>query len=120
MHVPKAEKVRHHGRELSYILPHDAVANFAPLFCDIEGSTGLQLGIVSYGVSMTTLEEVFLQLENDKDEVEDFDNGSSKIVRSRAVSRSMSLQGRSGSSSSVILGEQFAEQIHGDMKGTIR
>lgn len=71
---------------------------------------------------MTTLEEVFLQLENDKEDHEDFDSGSSKIVRSRAVSRSMSLQGRSGSSSSVIIGENFAENIHisGDMKGTIR
>jgi hypothetical protein len=95
------------------------VANFAPLFTDIEGSTGQQLGIISYGVSMTTLEEVFLQLENDKEE--DFEHGSSKIVRSRAVSRSMSLQGRSGSSSSVIIGEQqFTDLCHGDAKGTIR
>lgn len=114
LHVPKAEKARHHGRELSYILPHDAVHNFAPLFSDIEGSTGQQLGILSYGVSMTTLEEVFLQLENDK-EGEDYESHT-KIVQSRAISRSMSLQGRSGSSTSVII--EPTESY--DMKGTIR
>lgn len=35
-HVPKAETARRHGRELSYILPHNAVDNFAPLFSAIE------------------------------------------------------------------------------------
>lgn len=35
-HVPKAEKARRHGRELSFILPHNAVNNFAPLFQAIE------------------------------------------------------------------------------------
>lgn len=35
-HVPKAEAARRHGRELSYILPHNAVDNFAPLFSAIE------------------------------------------------------------------------------------
>lgn len=35
-HVPQAERARRHGRELSYILPHDAVDCFAPLFVDIE------------------------------------------------------------------------------------
>lgn len=60
-HVTKAEKARRHGRELSFILPHDAVNNFAPLFSAIENeikTRTLRLGISSYGVSMTTLEEV--------------------------------------------------------------
>lgn len=117
LHVAKAEKNRHHGRELSYILPHDAVKNFAPLFNDIEGPAGTQLGILSYGVSMTTLEEVFLQLETNRDN-EDYENSSAmriKMVQSRAVSRSMSLQGRSGSSTSVIV-----ETMDMNGKGTIR
>lgn len=60
-HVNKAEKARRHGRELSFILPHDAVDNFAPLFSAIENeikTKASRLGISSYGVSMTTLEEV--------------------------------------------------------------
>lgn len=116
LHVPKAEKGRHHGRELSYVLPHDAVKNFAPLFNDIEGPTGTQLGILSYGVSMTTLEEVFLHLETSRDN-EDYESSAMRIkmVQSRAVSRSMSLQGRSGSSTSVII-----ETMDMNGKGTIR
>lgn len=116
LHVAKSEKGRHHGRELSYILPHDAVKNFAPLFNDIESAMGAQLGILSYGVSMTTLEEVFLHLETNREG--DEDEGSAmriKMVQSRAVSRSMSLQGRSGSSTSVII---EAMDVNG--KGTIR
>lgn len=35
-HVPRAEKARRHGRELSYILPHYAVHLFPPLFLAIE------------------------------------------------------------------------------------
>jgi len=60
-HVAKAEKARRHGRELSFILPHNAVDNFAPLFSAIEyeiNTRASRLGISSYGVSMTTLEEV--------------------------------------------------------------
>ena len=114
LHVAKAEKGRHHGKELSYILPHDAVNNFAPLFNDIEGLTGSQLGILSYGVSMTTLEEVFLHLERDDEDFE-ASNARIKMVQSRAVSRSMSLQGRSGSSTSVVI---ETTDING--KGTIR
>lgn len=35
-HVPKAEKARKHGKELSFILPHNAVEKFASLFSAIE------------------------------------------------------------------------------------
>uniref|UniRef100_A0A0U9HSY5 Putative ABCA protein n=1 Tax=Chrysomela populi TaxID=154003 RepID=A0A0U9HSY5_CHRPP len=35
-HVSKAEKARRHGRELSFILPHNAVEKFASLFSAIE------------------------------------------------------------------------------------
>ena len=60
-HVPKAERARRHGREYSFILPRDAVGEFAPLFEAIESeitNKTNRLGICSYGVSMTTLEEV--------------------------------------------------------------
>ena len=66
-HVNKAEKARRHGRELSFILPHNAVDNFAPLFSAIENeikTRTLKLGISSYGVSMTTLEEVTIKSLN--------------------------------------------------------
>lgn len=65
-HVPNAEKARRHGYELSFILPHDSVSKFPTLFGHIEAEikcTTSNLGIENYGVSMTTLEEVFLYLE---------------------------------------------------------
>lgn len=99
-HVAKAEKARRHGRELSFILPHDSVESFAPLFSAIEQeiqSKALRLGISSYGVSMTTLEEVFLHLEKDEETECTMDNMSKKMVRNRALSRSLSLQSKSTS-----------------------
>ncbi|XP_011864541.1 PREDICTED: ABC transporter A family member 1-like isoform X2 [Vollenhovia emeryi] len=71
-YVSRAEKVRRHGhQELSFILPYNSVENFAPLFSAIEHeieTRSSNLGISSYGVSMTTLEEVFLQLEKEEEE----------------------------------------------------
>ncbi|KAK6641556.1 hypothetical protein RUM44_013268 [Polyplax serrata] len=103
-HVNKAEKARRHGRELSFILPHDAVDNFAPLFSAIENeikTKASRLGISSYGVSMTTLEEVFLHLERDEEPDFTMDNLSKKMVRNRALSRSLSLQSKSTSYQSL-------------------
>nr|XP_049698966.1 cholesterol transporter ABCA5 [Helicoverpa armigera] len=98
-HVPRAEKARRHGRELSYILPHYAVHLFPPLFNAIEQEIKEKtnrLGITSYGVSMTTLEEVFLSLEGENaEETEAVEGVSSvKLVRARALSRSLSLQSK--------------------------
>ncbi|XP_073948704.1 LOW QUALITY PROTEIN: cholesterol transporter ABCA5-like [Choristoneura fumiferana] len=98
-HVPRAEKARRHGRELSYILPHYAVHLFPPLFQAIEHEIKdktNRLGITSYGVSMTTLEEVFLSLEGENaEEIEAVEGVSSvKLVRARALSRSLSLQSK--------------------------
>ncbi|XP_055621731.1 cholesterol transporter ABCA5-like [Toxorhynchites rutilus septentrionalis] len=118
-HVPKAEKARRHGRELSYILPHDAVNSFVSLFDDIEKEIRgkqLKLGICSYGVSMTTLEEVFLHLETQREEEqktgteEEEDNEdvsytvdslSRKVMKNRTLPRSLSLQERSNSYQSL-------------------
>lgn len=103
-HVAKAEKARRHGRELSFILPHNSVDNFAPLFSAIEQeikTKALRLGISSYGVSMTTLEEVFLHLEKDEETDCTMDNLSKKMVRNRALSRSLSLQSKSTSYQSL-------------------
>lgn len=123
-HVPKAERARRHGRELSYILPHDAVDFFAPLFSDIESeiiTKTQRLGICSYGVSMTTLEEVFLHLETQREEEDvpgNMENLSKKMVRNRALSRSLSLQGRSNSYESLQNEINNLNVTNG--KGTIR
>jgi ATP-binding cassette, subfamily A (ABC1), member 5 len=145
-HVPKAVKARRHGRELSYILPHDAVDFFAPLFEDIEREIATKtsrLGICSYGVSMTTLEEVFLHLETEegaetetsntdtRDGVSSsntaggysrIDSISKKIVKTRTMSRSLSLQGqRSERSHSYHSLKNFTDSQNYDLyRGTVR
>lgn len=118
-HVSKAEKARRHGRELSFILPHNSVENFAPLFSAIEQeikTKASRLGISSYGVSMTTLEEVFLHLEKDEETECTMDNLSKKMVRNRALSRSLSLQSKSTSYQSL-QNEGATVQTDGQVKG---
>lgn len=121
-HVSKSEKARRHGRELSFILPHNSVENFASLFSAIEQeikTKALRLGISSYGVSMTTLEEVFLHLEKDKETDCTMDNLSKKMVRNRAISRSLSLQSKSTSYQSL-QNEGATVQNDAQPKGELR
>lgn len=63
-YVETAKFNRHYGRELSYVLPRQYVASFPPLFSKLESLVNSgeanEMGFNSYGVSMTTLEEVCL------------------------------------------------------------
>ncbi|XP_026281728.1 cholesterol transporter ABCA5 isoform X3 [Frankliniella occidentalis] len=101
-YVHRAERARRHGRELSFILPHNAVNSFPDLFAAIEREVNTKrgLGVTSYGVAMTTLEEVFLHLERDEDEAETntvMENLSRSMLRNRAMSRSLSIPSKSTS-----------------------
>jgi len=49
------------GAELSYILPEHYVSVFPQMFADIEKKKE-SLGILGYGASVTTMEEVFMKL----------------------------------------------------------
>ncbi|XP_060587751.1 cholesterol transporter ABCA5-like isoform X2 [Ruditapes philippinarum] len=71
--VSGSEINRVHGKELDITLPYDGVSKFSELFSTLENpSTGKSLGVKNFGVSMTTLEEVFLKLEEEIDiEVDD-------------------------------------------------
>ncbi|XP_061471616.1 ABC-type organic anion transporter ABCA8-like isoform X2 [Rhineura floridana] len=60
-YIPAAKLSEEHENELSYTLPLENVNKFPDLFCDMDHKT--ELGIVNYGVTMTTLEDVFLKLE---------------------------------------------------------
>ncbi len=59
--MPDYKLERFHAKEVSYTLPTKSVNKFNSLFNQIE-KTGKKYGIQSYGVSMTSLEEVFLKL----------------------------------------------------------
>uniref|UniRef100_A0A4W6FUF0 ATP binding cassette subfamily A member 5 n=1 Tax=Lates calcarifer TaxID=8187 RepID=A0A4W6FUF0_LATCA len=60
-HVPKAKLSRQHEAELTFTLPFESMDTFAGLFSELDCQPNL--GIINYGVSMTTLEDVFLRLE---------------------------------------------------------
>ncbi|XP_048466978.1 ATP-binding cassette sub-family A member 5 isoform X4 [Rhincodon typus] len=64
-HIPNAELSQLHELDLAYTLPLQDVNKFAGLFEDLDGRTNL--GIDSYGVSMTSLDEVFLKLEEESE-----------------------------------------------------
>jgi len=59
-HVPEVELESNVGAELSFVLPKEQSARFEQLFIDLERNQD-SLGIGSFGVSVTTLEEVFLK-----------------------------------------------------------
>ena len=60
-HLPEAELVENLSSELIYQLPDDAesVSKFEQLFIDLDSRLG-ELGISGYGISNTSLEEVWL------------------------------------------------------------
>ncbi|XP_059176010.1 phospholipid-transporting ATPase ABCA3-like [Physella acuta] len=60
-HIPTAELESNVGAELSFILPQDCVENFEALFANLE-QRQRELGISSFGASVTTMEEVFLKV----------------------------------------------------------
>ena len=59
--VPDALVLNDVGTELTFQLPFAASAKFANLFEQIEQNTS-SLGVDSYGISVTTLEEVFIKI----------------------------------------------------------
>ena len=59
--VSEAKFKRVEGREICYSLPLNAVTHFNKLFESLERDSS-SIGIESYGISMTTLEAVYLKL----------------------------------------------------------
>uniref|UniRef100_A0A674F8F1 Cholesterol transporter ABCA5 n=1 Tax=Salmo trutta TaxID=8032 RepID=A0A674F8F1_SALTR len=60
-HVLKAQLSRQQEAELTFTLPFESMDTFSGLFSELDCRP--DLGIINYGVSMTTLEDVFLRLE---------------------------------------------------------
>ncbi|XP_048350984.1 phospholipid-transporting ATPase ABCA3 [Sphaerodactylus townsendi] len=60
-YVPKATMESNAGAELSFILPKESTHRFEALFTELELRRD-ELGIASYGASVTTMEEVFLRV----------------------------------------------------------
>ncbi|XP_015840360.1 phospholipid-transporting ATPase ABCA3 isoform X2 [Tribolium castaneum] len=73
------------GSELSYLLKENYVAYFENLLYDLEINTE-NLGIRSYGISLTTLEDVFLKVGADP--------SGNDLCKNISSTKTMGLQGR--------------------------
>nr|XP_014713390.2 phospholipid-transporting ATPase ABCA3-like isoform X2 [Equus asinus] len=60
-HIPSARLENNVAAELSFILPKEYTHRFKDLFADLEDRQE-ELGIASFGVSITTMEEVFFMV----------------------------------------------------------
>ncbi|OWF51666.1 ATP-binding cassette sub-family A member 3-like [Mizuhopecten yessoensis] len=80
-HIPKAFVESDISAELSFLLPFDESAKFVKLFEELEVKAS-SLGLSSFGISATTMEEVFLKVgegasNEDDDEEEALDKSES-------------------------------------------
>ncbi|KDO35467.1 hypothetical protein SPRG_00314 [Saprolegnia parasitica CBS 223.65] len=66
-HIPVAKVLSNVGTEMSFQLPLDHAPSFAAMFADLEVQSSA-LGVLSYGISVTTLEEVFIKVAEIGDE----------------------------------------------------
>uniref|UniRef100_UPI00398F4B51 phospholipid-transporting ATPase ABCA1-like n=1 Tax=Pristiophorus japonicus TaxID=55135 RepID=UPI00398F4B51 len=83
-HVPKARLVEDIGHELTYVLPYEAAKDgaFVELFHEIDDRLS-DLGISSYGISDTTLEEIFLKVAEDNGVDAEISDGTFPACRNR-------------------------------------
>ncbi|XP_047474330.1 phospholipid-transporting ATPase ABCA3-like [Penaeus chinensis] len=87
-----AQLMRHYGKEMSFLLPSDSTESFPTLFLNLDTHMNAEEGnsaIEGYGISMTTLEEVFLTLseENESTREQSLDD-ISQMVREKLTSSS--------------------------------
>ncbi|KAL3658018.1 hypothetical protein V7S43_017060 [Phytophthora oleae] len=65
--VPAAKVLSNVGAEIAFQLPLDSTASFPQLFEELDEKMR-ELGVLSYGISVTTLEEVFIKVAEANDE----------------------------------------------------
>lgn len=65
--VPEALTVSKVGKERNYRLPFASASKFVDMFREMDGRKA-ELGVAGYGVSVTTLEEVFLRVGHGSEE----------------------------------------------------
>ncbi|TMW64067.1 hypothetical protein Poli38472_014184 [Pythium oligandrum] len=66
-YVPNAQVLSNVGSEIAFQLPLDSSSQFAGMFAELDANLS-KLALLSYGVSVTTLEEVFIKVAEAGDE----------------------------------------------------
>ncbi|XP_077866667.1 phospholipid-transporting ATPase ABCA3-like [Saccoglossus kowalevskii] len=86
-HIPPAEMVADVGAELAYILPRENTPQFTGLFKTLEENLS-SLGIDSYGISVTTMEEVFMKA-GENAEAEDDEEYNEAVIEKKPFNSSI-------------------------------
>lgn len=93
--IKEAQLARHYGKEMSFILPSDSVSAFPDLFSLLDQHIKKEVetvGIEGYGISMTTLEEVFLTLSGENEmegaELQSVENIGQQIIKEKSSASS--------------------------------
>ncbi|XP_036595474.1 ATP-binding cassette sub-family A member 3-like [Trichosurus vulpecula] len=86
-HIPNASLESNIGAELSFILPKENVHRFQDLFAELEERQA-ELGISSFGASVTTMEEVFLRVSKQADSSMDLKFIELPSIRTQTTFRS--------------------------------
>lgn len=89
--ISNAQLMRHYGKEMSFLLPSDTAESFPTLFLNLDDHMKAEGNSVveGYGISMTTLEEVFLTLSEENESTGQQSLGDiSQMVRERLTSSS--------------------------------
>ncbi|KAK3590748.1 hypothetical protein CHS0354_030988 [Potamilus streckersoni] len=117
-HVPMATLESQISAELSYLLPFDESPKFAKLFETVEISME-QLGVTSFGISLTTMEEVFLKVGKEAVEKKALHNPTFKDLQFSFKNDMQTLEGKNGSSSSSLKtsNSEVEGHINGDSVG---
>ncbi|KAM9005575.1 ATP-binding cassette sub-family A member 10-like isoform 2-T2 [Sarcophilus harrisii] len=102
-HIPDAKLAAESDEKLVYTLPLERTNKFPDLYTDLDNCS--DQGIVNYGVSVTTLNEVFLQLEGKTTDESDFGIwGQEKIEMTRDARCFVELEQALSSVSEMITG----------------
>ncbi|XP_037363345.1 phospholipid-transporting ATPase ABCA3-like isoform X2 [Talpa occidentalis] len=87
-HVPNATSEHNIGTELSFILPKEYKHRFEALFTDLENKQR-ELGIASFGASITTMEDVFLKVNMLAESQKDVESLQTPPLEHQRIRRSM-------------------------------
>ncbi|KAK3590754.1 hypothetical protein CHS0354_030992 [Potamilus streckersoni] len=127
-HVPMATLESQISAELSYLLPFHESPKFSKLFETMEISME-KLGVNSFGISPTTMEEVFLKVGKEADEKKALHNPTLKDLQFSFKNDMQKMEGKNGSSSnslttynSIVEGYRNDESVAvslGDIHGSV-
>mmetsp|Transcript_6325 Transcript_6325/g.7912 ORF Transcript_6325/g.7912 Transcript_6325/m.7912 type:complete len:1988 (-) Transcript_6325:343-6306(-) len=113
-HVPHFKLLSNVGAEMTFQLPQNSSKAFKDLLTGLDDSL-ISLGVESYGISVTTLEEVFIKVAAGMHDVETKRQLSkAKLSRERSRSRSLSAGGKNRAESLWDVDESWKnERIQG-------